>query len=198
MELLVATNNCGKVEEIRCLFQERSIRVFSLADISEHSNVVEDGETFLANARKKAVAFGKNRWVLADDSGLCVEALDGRPGVLSARYSGKGDAANNQKILVELQGVRGIKRKAAFVCAMVLRSPEERQWHVEGRCEGVIAEEPRGLKGFGYDPIFFIPERGKTFAELDAKEKNKISHRGRALREIEKILTLHRGVAQPG
>lgn len=167
----------------------------SLSDLADHlevSPIVEDGETFLANAQKKARAVVKTTglWALADDSGLVVAALGGAPGVISARYAGRdGDhAANNEKLLREMERIPAGVRQAAFVCAMVLAAPDGREWDVEERCEGEIAFEPRGKGGFGYDSLFYVANKGKTMAELTMDEKNAISHRGKALRHIKDIL----------
>lgn len=169
-----------------------NIPISSLAEHPEILEVVEDGDTFLANAEKKARAARDvtGEWALADDSGLVVEALNGEPGVKSARYAGRqGDyAANNQKLLRALKTVPDGKRCAAFVCTMVLAAPDGREWHVEGRCEGIIISEFRGGGGFGYDPLFFVPEEGKTMAELSMERKNEISHRGQALKKMKEIL----------
>jgi len=149
--------------------------------------VEEDGETFAANARKKAqtVARLTGRLTLADDSGLEVAALDGAPGVRSARYAGEAadDAANNRKLLAALAGVPRSGRRGAFVCAMALCAPDGDCRFFSGRLEGLIVEEPRGDGGFGYDPLFLVPEYGKTLAELPLEIKNRISHRGQALRQ---------------
>lgn len=190
--LIIATRNKGKIAELAHLLEGMDIAISSLGDHPEIPDVVEDGDTFLANARKKAGAVrdATGEWVLADDSGLVVPALNGAPGVKSARYGGgQGDyAANNRKLLMEMSGVPDGRRGAAFVCTIVLAAPDGREWNVEGRCEGVIIRNFRGAGGFGYDPLFFIPEEGKTMAELSTGRKNEISHRGRAFEQIKKIL----------
>lgn len=164
----------------------------------------EEGREF------REIALGKARWAsrraglpaLADDSGLEVDALGGRPGVRSARYAGPGatDAENNRKLLEELRGLPLERRRARFRCAIALVDPEGWETVVEGVCEGFIALEPRGTGGFGYDPLFWVPEYGRTFAELPPEVKNRISHRGQALRALRGALRrwLERGVAQPG
>lgn len=192
MYLILATRNNGKVEELEALLEGMSVKLASLADHPEVPKTVEDGDTFLANARKKAreVAQAAGQWALADDSGLAVDALGGAPGVISARFAGRdGDhAANNVKLLEEMKDVPVGKRQAAFICCMVLASPDGKEWDVEDRCEGEIAFELTGSGGFGYDPLFFVPQFGKTMAELTMDQKNSISHRGKALRHMKDVL----------
>jgi len=192
MDLVVATRNKGKLVEIVHLLTGLPVSVTSLLDYPEIGDIEEDGETFLDNARKKAraVAAKIGNWVLADDSGLVVEALNGEPGVKSARYAGRqGDhAANNKKLLEAMKAVPDGKRRAYFTCTMVLVASDGCEWNVEEKCEGVIGRELAGTQGFGFDPLFFIPEKGKTMAELPLEEKNKISHRGKALRHMKRIL----------
>ena len=195
MRLILATKNEGKVREIRGLLEPIGFELSSLLDYPEIPDVEEDGKTFLANARKKArtIADITGCWTLADDSGLVVEALDGAPGVHSARYAGRqGDhAANNDKLIREMSDVPDGERGAAFVCTMVLVSPEGDDWTVEGRCEGFIGRDLVGTDGFGYDPLFCLPKEGKTMAEIPLLRKNELSHRGQALKQmmgvIEKI-----------
>ena len=192
MDLVVATKNEGKLSEIIHLLEGLCIRVMSLKDYPEIGEIAEDGETFLENARKKArtVFLKTGKWLLADDSGLVVEALNGEPGVHSARYAGKqGDyEANNRKLLHEMRGVPDGRRQAYFTCTMVLIAPDGKEWDIEEHCNGVIARELKGSGGFGFDPLFYLPDRGLTMAELSIEEKNKISHRGKALRHMRKIL----------
>lgn len=192
MDLILATRNNGKVDELKALLQGMPAKLTSLADHPDVPKTVEDGETFLANARKKAheVAQTTGQWALADDSGLAVKALGGAPGVISARYAGTdGDhAANNSKLLEEMKDVPAGKRQAAFVCCMVLASPDGQEWDVEDRCEGEIVFELTGNGGFGYDPLFYVQQFGKTMAELAMDEKNSISHRGKALRRMKDVL----------
>lgn len=177
---------------MRALLEGMPVKLTSLADYPEVPKTVEDGDTFLANARKKAreVAQVTGQWALADDSGLAVTALGGSPGVISARYAGKdGDhAANNVKLLEEMRDIPRAKRQAAFLCCMVLASPDGKEWDVEDRCEGEIVFELTGTGGFGYDPLFFVPQFGKTMAELTMDQKNSISHRGKALRRMKDVL----------
>ncbi|ORJ62834.1 XTP/dITP diphosphatase [Geothermobacter hydrogeniphilus] len=188
VKLVVATGNAGKLKEIRRLLADRAIEVLSLADFDNLPEIVEDGETFAANAEKKArvIAEATGLLTLADDSGLTVAALNGAPGVRSARFAGDnaGDVDNNRKLLNELQGVAGDRRQAAFVCAMVLCSPTGDCRCFDGRLEGRILEEPRGHGGFGYDPLFWVDEQEATLAELPLDIKNRISHRGQALRAL--------------
>lgn len=188
----MATRNEGKVAELRAMLSGLDVDVTSLADHPEVGEVVEDGETFLENARVKARAAAEvtGRMALADDSGLVVAALSGAPGVTSARYAGKqGDyEANNEKLLREMGEVPDGERQAAFVCAMVLAEPGGLEWDVQERCEGEITREYRGSAGFGFDPLFFVPSEGATMAELPMERKNQISHRGRALRRMKEIL----------
>jgi XTP/dITP diphosphohydrolase len=190
--LVLATRNQDKVAEILHLLEGQAIEVSSLADHPEVPEVVEDGATFLENARKKAhaVVLATGMWALADDSGLVVAALGGEPGVRSARYAGRqGDyAANNRKLLAAMADVPDALRQAAFVCAIVLADPAGREWYAEGRCEGRITCELRGAGGFGFDPLFFVPSEGVTMAELSMERKNAISHRGQALRRMREIL----------
>lgn len=183
MELVVATTNPHKLEEIRSILAVPSLVLIGARDLPGIPEVVEDGKTFESNAVKKAVAtalFAK-KWALADDSGLEVDALGGAPGVRSARYAGEpvSYAANNAKLLRELENDK--PRTARFRCVIALSSPTGSARTVEGRCEGAIAFEPKGAGGFGYDPLFVPEGRTETFAEMNPGEKNAISHRGRAL-----------------
>ncbi len=185
-EILIATTNRGKVDEIRDLLEGLDCRVLSLNDLGRVLSVVEEtGETFAENAMIKADYYHAQTGLitLADDSGLEVDALDGRPGVYSARYGGDGAGSAEQiKLLLdEMRGVPREKRTARFVCAIALSGPGLRD-SFEGRCEGVIAEEPRGEGGFGYDPVFIDIDLGRTFAELSREAKAARSHRGKALR----------------
>ncbi len=189
-ELVIATGNAGKAREFAHAFAPLGIQVKSLSDYAERGlpEVVEDGDTFAANARLKAKAIGDALGVpaLADDSGLCVDSLGGEPGVYSARYAGepKSDARNNEKLLAELGDNQD--RAARFVCALALYDPATGTFtaEAEGRCEGVIVTEPRGTGGFGYDPLFLLPLYGRTMAELTLPEKQAVSHRGAAIRKL--------------
>jgi len=184
MKLLVATRNRHKLDEIRAILSLPGIELIG-ADVHTPPlpEVVEDAATFEGNAIKKArtLCDASGLWTLADDSGLEVDFLGGAPGVFSARYAGEGagDAANNARLLRELEGVDD--RRARFRCVLALAAPDGRVWTVEGRCEGRIARAPSGAGGFGYDPLFH-PDGGTcSFAELTPAEKNRISHRARAL-----------------
>jgi XTP/dITP diphosphohydrolase len=192
MDLIIATKNRNKLEEIRQILAETGLKVMGTTDIQSLPDVVEDGLSFEENARKKALTIAKltGRLTLADDSGLVVDALNGRPGVLSARYSGENatPAENNRKLLDELKGVPMKKRTARFVCVMALARPSGKVSVVEGRAEGIITSELRGGEGFGYDPLFLVPEKGKTFAEMAPAEKNRISHRAIALQKAAEVL----------
>jgi XTP/dITP diphosphohydrolase len=197
-EILVATTNPGKVRELRALLGAQ-VEWKSLADFPGIPEVKEDGATFAENARKKALGYAQatGLWTLADDSGLVVDALDGAPGVNSARFSGdrpKGadrkllDRRNMEKLLSLLQDVPAEKRTARFVCCLCLASPEKVLLETRGTLEGRIATEPAGTGGFGYDPVFFVPRLGRTVAQLGAEEKNAISHRGNAMRALKPLL----------
>ena len=187
--LLLATRNPGKLAELRALLADLPIEVAAAVDAPE---VDETGSTFAENARLKALAVARwsGEWALADDSGLEVDALGGRPGVLSSRYAGSGatDAERNARLLAELADVPDAARTARFRCVIALAAPDGRVWMREGACEGRIARAPRGSHGFGYDPVFLLPERGLTMAELPPEEKSRISHRARALSAMREVL----------
>jgi XTP/dITP diphosphohydrolase len=187
MELVVATGNPGKLAEIRKLLADAGVAVRGLGDFAEVPEIVEDGETFEENALKKALTIARftGCLTLADDSGLVVDALGGTPGVRSARYAGEGasDADNNRKLLAELRGVPPAGRRAAFCCVVALCGPDGWSRVFHGRLAGLISEQPRGEGGFGYDPLFLVSELDKTLAEIPLEEKNRISHRGQALRQ---------------
>lgn len=191
-ELLVATGNTGKVKELAALLSGAGIRLYSLKDFPELPPVIEDGATFEDNAIKKATAAAKatGLTVIADDSGLIVDAIGGRPGVHSARYAGEGadDGANNAKLLSELSGVGRRDRSAAFRCVIALCMPQGECHTFTGELRGLILEEPSGSGGFGYDPLFLVPEYGMTLAELPLEAKNRISHRGRAFVKLQEYL----------
>ena len=189
MKLLVATGNEHKLAEIRSILKLPLLNLVSLKAFEDMPEVVEDGETFAANAMKKAVtlALATRLWTIADDSGLEVEELGNAPGVYSARYA--GDAvdyrANNAKLLAALAGVEN--RKACFRCVIALSSPAGRSQMVEGRCEGMIAESARGNGGFGYDPLFVPDGHTSTFAEMASEIKNSISHRAIAIKKASEL-----------
>lgn len=183
MKLVIATRNRHKLDEIRAILGPSGPELCSALDFPEIPDVVEDGDTFEANAVKKAEALHRatGLWAMADDSGLEVDALGGAPGVRSARYAGEPAChrSNNEKLLAALRGTAA--RAARFRCVIALAGPGFETATVEGRCEGVIADAPRGHGGFGYDPLFVPAGHERTFAELDAAIKNRISHRARAL-----------------
>lgn len=186
-QIVLGSRNRKKSDEIRQLLAPHGISVISIADVADIPEVVEDGKTFAENAAKKASepAVKLGRWVLAEDSGLSVDALDGRPGIFSARYSGENadDASNNAKLLEELHGVPTERRTAGYVCSIAVSDPSgDIRLTAEARCRGRIIESPRGTNGFGYDPLFLIPEYHRTFGELSATVKQQLSHRARAFR----------------
>lgn len=191
-ELLVATKNKGKVREIADLLFPLDIKVVSLWDIGALPDIVEDGETFRANAAKKAVEIAQatKRLVMGEDSGLEVDALNGRPGVYSARYAGEHatDEENNERLLLELKEVPFEKRTARYRSAIALADQDMLIDVVEGSCEGVITTERRGTNGFGYDPLFYVPQQEKTFGELPLSVKQMMSHRANALRKFLVVL----------
>jgi XTP/dITP diphosphohydrolase len=197
LELFLATRNEGKIREIRELLKGCKISLTSLRDYPDGPEVVENGQSYRDNALKKARFFA--RWTgkatVADDSGLEVYYLKGRPGVFSARYAGLGadDWENNRRLLKELEGIPPKKRGAAFRCAVALVVPWGDEEVAEGECRGQIGLEERGDRGFGYDPLFVIPRYGKSVAELTIAEKNRVSHRGKALRKLKKILKRYVG-----
>lgn len=188
-EVIIATKNGGKAKEFEHLFEKYGYEVKTLLDFPELEEVEETGTTFEENAILKAesVSNALNRIVIADDSGLVIDALDGRPGIFSARYAGeaKNEEANLQKVLQEMDDVPESKRQARFYCALAVASPTKETFTVAGTCEGVILREKRGAYGFGYDPIFFALEQNKAMAELTPEEKSKISHRAKALKKLE-------------
>ncbi len=190
--LVLATRNAGKVRELAALLGPLGVEVVSLADYPEIGEIPEEGDTFQENAIFKAreVARLTGETALADDSGLEVDALNGAPGVYSARFAGepKSDTANNAKLLRLLTGLPPEKRTARFRCVMALAVPDGRVYTAEGTSEGIILDAPRGDNGFGYDPLFYVEEFGKTFAELDLATKNTISHRGRALQKVKDLV----------
>ena len=184
--IVIGTYNQKKKEEIRSILNGEPFTLLDLEDFENPPDVIEDGVTFEENAAKKAIELSRfcKMLVVADDSGLEVDALDKRPGVFSSRYCGvdASDSEKYLKILEELKGVPSEKRTARFRCAIALASPEKLQFVVEANCEGIINTGPCGKNGFGYDPIFYIPEYRQTMAELEADVKNRISHRALAMR----------------
>lgn len=184
MKILLATHNRHKIEEIRAIFAPIGVELLSVDDVPGlPEDVEEDADTFEGNALKKAGALcqASGLWTLADDSGLRVDALDGAPGVYSARFAGPecDTQKNNEKLLQLMKGKTN--RNARFCCTIALCAPDGRHWTVNGICHGTILEVPRGKAGFGYDPLFRPEGYQTSFAELPPEEKNKISHRGRAL-----------------
>ncbi|MEW6666036.1 MAG: XTP/dITP diphosphatase [Thermodesulfobacteriota bacterium] len=186
--LVLATRNQGKIQEFRSLLSDFEVIMKGLDAFGPIPPAVEDGKTFEENAYKKAFHTARVLGLpaLADDSGLVVEALGGEPGVHSARFAGEGaaDDANNRKLLEAMDGKTD--RKAAFQCVIAVAVPKGPALIYEGRCEGDIALTMRGRSGFGYDPLFYYPPLGKTFAEMTSEEKNRVSHRGNAMRELRK------------
>jgi len=189
---VLATRNPDKCVELAALLGDLGIKIRTLADFPDAPEVVEDGDTCRANAVKKAIAIARHTGLpaVADDTGLEVEALGGRPGVHAARYAGERATYedNWRKLIRELEGVPRQRRRARFITVAAVATPSARVELVEGMLEGVIAEAPAGTQGFGYDPIFFVPQLGKTLAQLAPGEKNRISHRARAFSKVREIL----------
>ena len=198
MKIIVASNNQHKIGEIKDILKDLNLNIYSLKECNINIDVIEDGKTFKENAYKKAkeikeylVNLGEKDFiVMSDDSGLEVEYLDKEPGVFSARYAGEhgNDEKNNEKLLKKLKNVENKDRSAEFVCSIALINWEGKELFIEGRCRGIIAHKNQGSTGFGYDPLFFIPNLNKTFAQLTSEEKNQISHRGLALKELKNKL----------
>jgi XTP/dITP diphosphohydrolase len=190
--LLLATSNPHKIEEFRAIFSDIPLRLLSLNDLQLDIEVEETGITFAENAELKARTYARSSGMLAlaDDSGLEIDALGGAPGVQSARYLGRQTSYEERfrRILEQLKGLPVEQRAARFRCAIALAEPSGYTRIVEGVVEGTIAESPRGKNGFGYDPIFYFPESGKTFAELAPELKNRISHRARAAQAARELL----------
>ena len=195
-EIIIASTNPGKAAELSAML-EADVQWLSLADFNGIDQIKEDGLTFVENACKKAIGYAKTTglWTIADDSGLVIDALDGAPGVESARFSGAKskdrkliDRQNIAKVLKLLKGVPTERRTARFVCSLCLASPDEILIETEGTLEGPITEKAIGKNGFGYDPIFFVPHLNKTVAQLTPEEKNAISHRGNAIRKLKPLL----------
>jgi len=196
--ILVATTNPGKVRELRALLGDQ-VEWKSLADFPGVAEVTEDGTTFAENARRKALGYAQatGLWTLADDSGLVVDALGGAPGVNSARFAGDDrngvdrktiDRRNWEKLLSLMEGIPTEERTARFVCCLCLAGPEQVLLETAGTVEGLITTEPAGTGGFGYDPVFFVPQLGRTVAQIGDEEKNAISHRGNAMRKLKPLL----------
>jgi len=188
-EIVIASKNKNKIREIREIYIDLPVSIIELPNQPE---VVEDGASFGANACKKAVEIARfsGKWAIADDSGLEVDALKGAPGIYSARWSGGGDEANNDKLLRELQGVPAAARTARYQAVVALATPDGTiPGMSSGTCEGLIGFERKGKGGFGYDPLFVVPQYGMTMAEITSEQKHAISHRARALHGLREILT---------
>ena len=192
LEVIVATRNKGKIREIKEALKGLGLRIYALSDFPDVPEIEEDGRSFAENALKKAHFYSKyfGRVTLADDSGLEVDGLGGLPGIYSARYAGEGASSqeNNQKLLREMQGLPVSKRGARFKCFIAVVSHDGKGAIAEGSCKGRIGFMEKGKKGFGYDPLFILPNSKKTMAELSLEEKNAMSHRGKALSKIRRII----------
>jgi len=192
MKILLATQNQGKVHELQALIGKEDFEVLSLNELEGWEEIEETGTTFAENAALKArVATARTGLIaVADDSGLVVDALAGAPGVFSARFAGepKSDEKNIDKLLALMENVPDEKRTARFRCALAVRTPEGEEYLTEGTVEGKILRQRRGQGGFGYDPVFFVPDFGRTMAELSTGQKNKLSHRAQAVRQAVPIL----------
>ena len=195
IKLLVATTNPGKFAEVKDFLRQLPFEVLSLSDLATWPRIIEDGATFEENALKKARSLAEysGYLTLADDSGLEVDALNGAPGIYSARYCGEegNDKKNNEKLMHELREISEEKRTGRFVCALALCAPKShgmKEWTVRDSCEGRISFELKGENGFGYDPLFFYPSLGKTFGEIDRAIKATVSHRGKALKKLAEML----------
>ena len=190
MDLIISSNNKNKINEIKKLLSSLDINVLSLSDINFNEEILETGSTFSQNSYIKAkTIFDKYHMpVIADDSGLEVEALGGKPGVYSHRYAGEdcNDTANNLKLIEELNGI--LNRNANYTCDICYINKNGQVKHSTGKCYGLICNNPKGENGFGYDPYFYIESLGKTMAELDMDEKNKISHRAKALNQLKELI----------
>lgn len=195
MKFILATHNPGKLREMAAILSQYGVEVVSPADVGITVDVEETGTTFAENAmlKAKAICAAANLPAIADDSGLCVDALNGGPGVYSARYGGEGLDDKGRYTLL-LQNMRGQTTRAAhFACAIACAFPNGDELTAEGRCDGTIAFAPMGEGGFGYDPVFFVPEKAKTFGQLTAEEKSAISHRGKALKAFSEKLATYLG-----
>lgn len=191
-ELVLASGNKGKMAEFQRLLEGLDVQIHSMKEYPEIGEIVEDGSTFAENAliKARAVCKATGKPAMADDSGLAVDALNGAPGIYSARFAGeqRSDADNNAKVLQLLEGVEDGKRTARFFCVIAIVLPDGREYTVEGTCEGTILHALQGEGGFGYDPLFYVESLDKTFAELTMEEKNRISHRGHANRKAVEII----------
>ena len=189
IEILIATNNLGKVKEIKDILDSPEIKILTMKDFPPIPKIEEDGKTYQENAFKKARKISEytGKICLADDSGLEIDYLKGKPGIYSSRW-GNSDEERINKVLKLLENVPINKRNAKFVCVVVLVFPNGKIYMVKEECKGIITFNPKGEHGFGYDPIFLVPEYDKTFAELGDKIKNQISHRGKAMRRMINII----------
>lgn len=188
--ILIATANAGKAAEYRKIFEAKGVTVQTLADLPQHYEIDENGSSFEENALIKAQTLldALQIPVLADDSGLIVDALDGAPGIHSARYAGDhDDEANKRKLLAELKDIPAAERTARFYCAIVVVRPNAKPLSVAGKAEGQILFAEQGNDGFGYDPLFYYPPLKKSFAELTMAEKNQVSHRGQAVAQLQTV-----------
>lgn len=193
-QIILATANQGKAAEFAVLLAELDVQIQTLCDYPQIGEIIEDGDTFSANALIKAKTMAKATGLLAiaDDSGLEVDVLDGAPGIYSARFAGeeKDDEKNIDKLLALLAQTPDEDRRAQFLCAIAIVTPEGEEYTVQGVCRGRILRERAGQGGFGYDPVFYVPEYAKTFAQLSMEEKNAISHRGKANQQALAVLRL--------
>ena len=192
LSLLVATTNKKKLEELEALLQDLPVKLVSLKTLPSYKEVPEDGQTFDENASLKALGYAKQTGMLTlgEDSGLCCEALEGAPGVYSARFAGldKSDEANNEKLMRLLEKVPDNCRGAYYQSSVAIAEPDKLHGVVSGKVHGAIAKEAKGNGGFGYDPLFFYPNFGKTFGEVSAEMKHRVSHRGKALLKAKGLL----------
>ncbi|EKB56969.1 XTP/dITP diphosphatase [Falseniella ignava] len=192
MKIIIASHNEHKIKEFIPLLEPFGFEVTSLLELNDHQEIIEDGDTFEANAliKAKSIAEKYQAYALADDSGLVVPAIGNEPGIYSARYSGepKDDHRNNLKLLERMTGLEGDQRKAYFVSHLVVYAPNGAYLSVEGKAEGLILEVLQGDEGFGYDPLFYYPPAKQTFAQMPLYEKNKVSHRRRAIDQLQQSL----------
>jgi len=190
VRLLLATTSAGKLEEWKDLLRDLPLQLLTLRDVGISFDVEETGETFAENALLKANAYGSATGLvtLAEDAGLCVDALNGAPGVRSARWEGEDYVHKNALLIRLLEGKTGPERACSYASIVVIRHPDGRTWRVRGDVHGQIATEAAGTGGFGYDPVFYIPRLRKTLAQIPIDEKDRISHRGRAARRVRPIL----------
>lgn len=191
-EIVFATGNAGKAREVAMMFSDMDVCVKTLKEADIHADIIEDGKTFMENARIKAETIARftDKIVLADDSGLVIDYLNGEPGIYSARYMGEDTSYDikNANILKRMENVPAKERTARFICAMAAVMPDGEVIEAEGVMEGIIGTKSAGTNGFGYDPIFFLPEYEASSAEITPEQKNEISHRGKALRKMQEEL----------